>query len=62
MGSSDGVASSPTVTVKENSPEVGWPSLETTFQTTWYSPAGPEPSRGCVTMAPSTVGVPSMTD
>ena len=26
------------------------------------SAAGPEPSRGCVTMAPSTVGVPSMTD
>jgi len=50
------------VTVKENSPDVGWPSLETTFQTTRYSPAGPEPVRGWVTIAPSTVGAPSITD
>src|SRR5689334_17958969 len=47
------------VTVKANSPEIGCPSLETTFQSTVTAPDA-APSSGCVSTLSCAVGAPAV--
>ena len=64
VGSSEGAAVAVgvgvggAVTVKAKSPEIGCPSLETTFHRTVTRPDA-APLSGCVTTVPSTTGSPS---
>src|SRR5690242_13391889 len=55
---SDGAGAGAPSTVNVNWPEVGWPSLDTTFHRTVTAPDA-SPATGCVSTLSVTVGAPS---